>query len=141
MKKINSIFEWLNEITLYKTPVNQIDESSWDNWNSYMIHRFISQKIEYLEFVNFVQKFNPQEKQQIYQIYCEFMPKQKTYFKYQKSNHKPSNKELIEIFSDYFELSEREIHDYIKILNKEDKTEILNLLGYDKKSITKLLKQ
>ena len=138
--RINSIFDWLNHITLYKTPINQFSEEDWDKFNAYMVHRFISMQERYIDLVNFVQKINPQEKQQIYQIYCNLIPKQKTYFKYQKSSNKEVNKEFIKILTDYFNLSQREVLEYNKILQKEDKIQILKSLGFDDKEIKKLIK-
>ena len=60
-KQIKDIWGWLNEITLYKTPIDKISESSWEYWNSYMIHRFVSMNFDYVELSNYVQTI-PYEK-------------------------------------------------------------------------------
>ena len=33
-------FNWLNEITVKKSPSSQFSKEDWDDWNSYMVHRF-----------------------------------------------------------------------------------------------------
>ena len=40
-REIKNIFGWLNEITVQKSPISSFSDKSWDNWNSYMVHRFI----------------------------------------------------------------------------------------------------
>ena len=78
MKQVTTLFEWLNEITLYKTAPEEISQDSWDKWNSYMIHRYVSMNMDYIDVVNYVQKVNPQSKKQIYSIYREMLPKKKS---------------------------------------------------------------
>ena len=67
-KQIKDIWGWLNEITLYKTPVDQISDDSWDHWNSYVIHRFISMNLNFVELANFIQIIPYEKKKQTYQI-------------------------------------------------------------------------
>ena len=68
MKQVKTIFQWLNEITLYKSSPEEFSQESWDKWNSYMIHRYLSMDINYIDIVNYVQKVNPQSKKEIYTI-------------------------------------------------------------------------
>ena len=37
-----NIFEWLNELTDKKSSLDSFEESAWENFNAYMVHRFIS---------------------------------------------------------------------------------------------------
>ena len=67
-KKIDNIFGWLDEIMLHKSDPQNISEESWDKWNSYMIHRYVSMNINYIDVVNDVKKINPNNKKQIYTI-------------------------------------------------------------------------
>ena len=85
-KEINNLFEWLEEITNIKTHPNDISQESWDKFNSYMIHRYVSMNIDYLDVANYVQKVSPQNKKQIYSIYREMIPKKKVFLRYVK-NH------------------------------------------------------
>ena len=85
MSSPKNLFDWLNEITVVKTHPENISEESWEKWNSYMIHRYVSMNIDYIDIVNYVQKINPQNKQQIYSIYREMIPKKKLWLKYIKN--------------------------------------------------------
>jgi hypothetical protein len=140
IKTIDNIFGWLNEITLYKTPVENISEESWEKWNSYMVHRYVSMDIQYIELVNYVQTIPYDNKKQIYQIYREMIPKRKVFLKYLKSNRKKKNTELADYVAKYFECSLGEADEYIDILRDKGVTGILHEMGVDDKEIKKLLK-
>ena len=88
MTSPKTLFEWLNEITVTKTPTENFSEESWDKFNSYMVHRYLSMYIGYIDIVNYVQKINPTNKKQIYSIYREMIPKKKVYLKYIKNESK-----------------------------------------------------
>ena len=122
MKQVTTLFEWLNEITLYKTPPEEISQDSWDKWNSYMIHRYVSMNMDYIDVVNYVQKVNPQSKKQIYSIYREMLPKRKVYLKYVKNENKRNYQELAEYIADYLECSLGEADQYIDILQDHRRT-------------------
>jgi hypothetical protein len=138
--RTKNIFCWLNEITLHKTPATEFTDKDWDNFNSYMVHRFISTNLYYAELANYAQSLMPQNKKEIYNFYKEMIPKGKSYFKYIKSKNKSSNKELVEILADYFEVGTSEIPNYIDILGKGKIKDILRETGIEEKESKKLLK-
>ena len=140
-KKIQNLWGWLNEITLYKTPVHEITEESWDKFNSYMIHRYLSMDINYIDIVNYVQKINPQSKKQIYTIYREMIPKKKTYLKYVKNENKRNYQELAEYIAEYLECSLGEADEYISILQTTGVRSILWSMGVEEEEAEKLIKQ
>ena len=135
-----TVFDWLNEITVKKTPPNNFTQENWDDWNSYMVHRFLSMNINYIDIVNFVQNINPQNKKEIYTIYREMIPKRKVWNKYIKNQNKKDSKELAKIIADKLSIGSDEANSYIPMLGKEGITEVLSDLGYEKKEITKLIK-
>ena len=137
---MNSIFDWLKEINTHKSPVESFTDKDWEVFNSYMIHRFLSQNTDYIEIVNYVQDFPPQEKRMIYSIYKEFIPKNNKWNKYIKSKVKQPNKDLINHIKNYFECSSREAKEYINILDTLKINRILTDIGLDKKEIKPLLK-
>jgi len=139
--KTNSIFDWLNEITLHKSPIEQFSVKDWEKFNAYMIHRFISTNRYYVELVNLAQSLPPQNKKQIYSLYKEMIPKGKSYFKYIKQKTKQPNKELIGKLTSYFKLGSSEIIDYINILDKNELISILKETGHNDKEIKKLIKK
>ena len=135
-----TLFEWLNEITVTKTPAENFSEESWDKFNSYMVHRYLSMYIGYIDIVNYVQKINPTNKKQIYSIYREMIPKQKVWLKYIKSQTPKKNAELVEYVADYFECSLGEADHYIDILRETGVRSILWKMGIDEKEQNKLVK-
>jgi hypothetical protein len=140
-KQIKDIWGWLNEITLYKTPLENISEESWDKWNSYIIHRYVSMNINYIEVANYIQTIPYDSKQQIYQIYREMIPKQKTFLKYIKSRTKRQPATLVEYVAKYFECGLGEAEEYIDILRENGTRRVLYDMGMQDKEIDKLLKK
>ena len=139
-KEIKNIFEWLNEITLYKTPVEEISEESWNVWNSWLVHKYVSMDIRYVELANYIQTIPYENKQQIYQIYREMIPKQKTFLKYIKSRTKRQPATLVEYVAKHFECSLGEAEEYIDILRENGTRRVLYDMGVEDKEIKKLLK-
>ncbi len=137
---MNSIFDWLKAINTTKPPVESFTDKDWEVWNSYMVHRFISMNPDYIEVVNYVQDFPPQEKRMIYSIYKEFIPKNNKWSKYIKSKVKQPNKDLVNHIKNYFECSNKESKEYINMLAPVEINRILSSRGLNKKEIKPLLK-
>lgn len=137
---MKNIFDWLKEINYIKSPIDKFTDKDWEVWNSYMIHRFLSMNPEFIELVNQVQEFPPQSKVAIYNIYKEFIPKNRKWNKYIKSNIKQHNIELLDYLSKYWECSKIETRDYLNILEDDQILNILTSIGLEKKEIHKLLK-
>ena len=140
MHNPKTIFDWLNQITQTKASIWDFTEESWDSWNSYMIHRYLSMDINYIDIVNYVQKINPQNKKQIYSIYREMIPKQKVWLKYVKSKTPKKNTELVDYVAKYFECSLGEADHYIDILRETGVRGLLGEMGVDIKEQDKLFK-
>ena len=85
MAKTKSLFDHIRQIT----SVQQADY--WDTlsdgdkktWSNYMIHRFLSMKMEWVELVNELQKYNLESKD-LYKLYTNVLPKGKQWLKYIK---------------------------------------------------------
>ena len=140
-KKIDNIFGWLDEIMLHKSDPQNISEESWDKWNSYMIHRYVSMNINYIDVVNYVQKINPNNKKQIYTIYQEMIPKKKLWLKYIKNTNKTNFKQIPEYVAEYFNCSLGEAEEYIYLLRKQGIKGILWDMGVNEKEVDKLIKE
>ena len=134
------LWDWLDEITVKKTPASQFSTEDWDSWNSYMVHRFISMGKGNIEISNMAQRFLPTDKIGIYNFYCNMIKKKKVWNKYIKSNIKGKNKELVEIIANYFECGSHEADNYIDVIGKGGVKNILKSIGIEKKEITKLFK-
>ena len=137
---MNNIFDWLKEINSTKSHPDSFTEQDWDVWNSYMVHRFLSMNIDFLPLVNEVQKITPTNKKEIYSIYREYIPKNNKWSKYIKSKVKQRNSELIDYLVGYFNISRREVKEYLNLLGDKEVTKILSQLGVEGKEIKKLLK-
>ena len=137
---MKNIFDWLKAINTTKPPVESFTDKDWEVFNSYMIHRFLSMNPNFLEVVNYVQDYPPQEKKSIYSIYKEFIPKNNKWSKYVKSKSKQPNKDLVDHIRDYFECSSKEAKEYINILDTLEINRILMERGLDKKEIKPLIK-
>jgi len=135
-----NLFDWLKEINYKKSSVSSFTDKDWDEFNAYMVHRFLSMNSDYLELVNEVQSLPPTDKKQIYSIYKEYIPKNNKWNKYIKSTVKPRNKDLIQYLTNYFQLSTREVKEYLQLLSNKEVIKILSQLGIEDKEIKKLLK-
>ena len=134
-----NIFDWLNEISYKKSPWSSFSEDDKDNFNSYMINRFVSIKSNYIDLVNLIQK-NTIPKSVLYNYYCKTIPKSRTFFRYIKPKKSNINKDLLNILSKHLQLSKREIKDNYNLIGKDFKIELLTNLNIDNKQIKKLLK-
>ena len=139
-KQIKNIWGWLNEITLYKTPADCFTDESWDCFNSYMIHRFVSMNVDYVELTNYVQTIPYDNKIQTYNIYREMIPKKKVFLKYIKSKKKSPQPKLVEVLSDYFQCGKFTAARYLEVMKKKETLNILHTMGIDEKESKKLLK-
>jgi|TARA_B100000282_G_scaffold232532_1_gene174972 hypothetical protein len=137
---LKNIFDWLKAINNTKPPVESFTDKDWEVWNSYMIHRFISMNPDYIELVNFIQDYPPQNKKAIYSIYKEYIPKNNKWNKYIKSKIKEPNQDLIKQIKKYYECSAKEAKEYLCILDQKYIKNILSSMGLEKKEITKLIK-
>jgi len=135
-----TIFDWLNEITYSKRNWSEFNEEEKNEFNSYMINRFLSMDKDYIELVNFIQTIPYTEKEKYYNIYKQLIPKRKVWLKYIKSKIKDPNSELIEIIANHFEFSQREAKIYLEYLGKDEIQNILTQRGIEETKIKKLLK-
>lgn len=137
---MKNVFDWLKEINTTKSDPDSFSEKDWEVWNSYMVHRFLSQNEDFLELVNEVQKISPQNKKEIYSIYREYIPKNNKWSKYIKSSIKQRNTDLINHLKDYWMCSSKEVKEYLEFLGNDEVLRILTHRGIEKKEIKALLK-
>jgi hypothetical protein len=136
-----NIFEWLEHLTYKKSSYNSFEEKSWENFNAYMVHRFVSMYEGYIDIANIAQRFHPTDKRGIYNFYCEMLPKKKMFLRYIKSKIKLSPKEVNQYISNYYKCSLDEANEYITLLDKSDIKIIFDKLGVEIKEQKQLLKK
>lgn len=121
-EKKSSIFDFISFLTDKKKPWSELTTEEQKLFNPYMINRFLSMDLFLLEAVNELQKYTvgSMEKQDVYSLYYHFLPKQRFFLKYIKSQKEAPEKE-INMLIKYFNVSRRECEEYYQILSNNEK--------------------
>ena len=135
-----TIFDWFKQVTYIKDPWSSFSEEDKATFNPYMMHRLVSMYEPYLELAKYLQQFWQLKPDQIYLIYCKYLPENKVFAKYIKSTKSKVNSELLDILANHYQVSTREIKEYLHVLNKDEVKNILSSRGIDDDEIKKLLK-
>lgn len=136
-----TLFDWLNQITFDKKEWSSFSEEQRESFNSYMVHRYVSMYIGYVEIANIAQKLPLTEKEKIYTIYKTMLPKKKLFLKYVKNQNKKSYNELAQYVAEYFVCSLGEAEHYIDILREAGVRGILHEMGIQEKEAEKIIKK
>ena len=137
-----TIFDWVKAVIDTKPSWETFNPEQQKQFNSFMIHRFLSMNPKYIEVVNYIQGLNIQDNKKLYEVYCFMIPQSKnTYSPYIKSNMKKISSEVAQHIAEYFECSITEAEEYISLADSKKWLEtILTLKGIDEKEIKKLIK-
>ena len=144
MKKTATIFDHLGNITWKKTPWDTLDEASQKSFSPYLINRWLSMNPDYIEIVDMFQQYTigPLSKKHVYQLYFDFLPKQKTFNKYIKGKKADKyNKDLVKFIADHYEVPKFEAEEYIGLLEKVEIISLLKKYGKSDKEAKSLLKK
>jgi len=142
-----TLFDHLNAICDKKDPKywDTLEESEKKTWSNYMILRFLSMKPDWIELISDIQPYiqNAPPKA-VYLALIELIPKTRAFLKYMKpASAEKYEKWVVELVSQYYEVSQLEAEDYLEILyettnGKLHIKEIAQAYGTDPKEITKL---
>ena len=138
-----TIFNWINEILVSKKHWDDFTEDEQKKFSPFIINRWLSMDKDFLEIVNFFQKYSigTLEPREVYKWYCDMLPKGKRFNKYIKGKKdKKYNTELIDIMVTHFECSKSQVKDYLDLIAKGELIEILEKYGMNEKTIKRLLK-
>ena len=138
-----TIFDWVNNILIHKKHWDDFTEDEQKKFSPFIINRWLSMDIEFIEIVNFFQKYSigTLEPREVYKWYCDMLPKGKRFNKYIKGKKdKKYNTELIDIMVTHFECSKSQVKDYLDLIHKDELIEILEKYGMNEKTIKRLLK-
>ena len=149
MKKKKSgnkgLFDHITHITQKQTKGywDSLNETEKKQWSNYMIHRFLSMKMEYVDVVNEIQRYNLKPKD-LYKLYTNVLPKKKEWLRYVKGKKTMKyEKWVVEIIAKHYESSLSESREYLDVFysteqNKANLKTILQKYGADPKEIRKL---
>ena len=138
-----TIFDWINQMLVTKKHWDEFTEDEQKKFSPFIINRWLSMDKDFLEIVNFFQKYSigTLEPREVYKWYCDMLPKGKRFNKYIKGKKdKKYNTELIDIMVMHFECSKSQVKDYLDLIAKDELMEILEKYGMNEKTIKRLLK-
>lgn len=141
--KAKTIFQHLSGIKEKKESWASLSDMDKKSFSPFIINRWLSMNMGLLPIVNILQKYTIGflSARDVYKVYLDFLPKQKTFDKYIKgSKSSKYNKDVLEYLSKWYGVSQREVTDYLEILSKDDVINILTKYGLTDKEAKKLLK-
>jgi len=142
--KAKTIFQHLSGIKEKKESWASLSDMDKKSFSPFIINRWLSMNLDLLPIVNILQKYTIGflSARDVYKVYLDFLPKQKTFDKYIKgSKSSKYNKDVLEYLSKWYGVSQREVTDYLEILSKDDVIDILMKYGLTEKESKKLLKK
>lgn len=144
--KAKTIFDHLSGLTDRKIPWEELSDIDRKSFAPYMINRWLSMNVNYIELVNEVQKYviGQLTPEQTYKLYFDLLPKTKSFSKYIKSQKEEKyNSDLIKLLSQHFLISRSECVDILDLYTENDLNsliKIIKLYGKTDKEVKELLK-
>ena len=115
--KTKTLFDHIKQITnvqnqLYWDNLTDADKKTWSN---YMVHRFLSMKMEWVELVNELQKYNLKPKD-LYKLYTNVLPKGNQWLRYTKGRNQMEHPQwLINLVAVHMKSSKKEAYDAVEM--------------------------
>ena len=138
-----TIIDWMNQLLVHKKHWNEFTEGEQKKFSPFIINRWLSMDKEFLEIVNFFQKYSigTLEPREVYKWYFDMLPKGKRFNKYIKGKKsKKYDSFLVDTLCEHFKISKKESNEYLELINKDELKTILEMYGIDKKQIKKVCK-
>ena len=138
-----TIFDWINQILVDKRQWDDFTKDEQKKFNPFIINRWLSMDEEFIEVVNYFQKYaiGTLEPREVYKWYSDFLPKGKRFNKYIKSkNKKKYDPVLVDIVCRHFECSKQQVGEYLELIHKEELRDILVMYGTEKNQIKRMVK-
>ena len=130
--KRKNLFDHINAITSrqHSNYWDEISDEDKKSWSNYMVNRFLSMKMEWIEFVNEVQKY-PLKPKELYKVYTDILPKKRRWLKYIKGDKEMKYpKWVYEIVAKHLQISLREASDAVDMyeLSHGGQAELIDIL-------------
>ena len=140
-----SLFDHIKAITNEQNPkyFDTLDEADMKSWSNYMVNRFLSMKMDWIDIVNEVQKYNL-EPEVLYKLYTNIFPKGRQWLRYIKGDKKMKYpKWVYEIVAKHLQCSMREASDAVEMFEistggQSELADILFKYGVEDKEVRKL---
>ena len=143
--KKKSLFDHIKQITDVQNP-NYWDDISDDDkksWSNYMVNRFLSMKMDWVDLVNEVQRY-PLQPKELYKVYTDILPKKRQWLKYVKGDKKMKYpKWVYEIVAKHLQCSMREANEAVEVYDismggQAELADVLFKYGVEEKEVRKL---
>ncbi len=138
---IKTVFDWVKEIMTNKRSWSSFSEEEKSLFNTFMINKTLSMNPDFIQIVNYIQFLPYSEKEKIYKVYCEMIPKKYVFSKFVKSNKKSPSNMVLDKISQYYACSLGEAEEYYYLLRKEGIVEILDKMGLEEDEYKKVIKE
>ena len=115
--KKKSLFDHVRQVTSVQNPNywDEISEEDKKSWSNYMVNRFLSMKMDWIEAVNEFQKYNLKPKE-LYKLYINVLPKGKQWLRYVKGENDMSHPNwLVNIIVNHEKVSKKEAIEMIEM--------------------------
>ena len=115
--KKKSLFDHVRQVTSVQNPNywDEISEEDKKSWSNYMVNRFLSMKMDWIEVVNEFQKYNLKPKE-LYKLYINVLPKGKQWLRYVKGENDMSHPNwLVNIIVNHEKVSKKEAVEMIEM--------------------------
>lgn len=144
--KAKTIFDHLSGLTDRKVPWEELSEIDKKSFSVYMVNRWLSMNMNFIEIVNEFQKYTIGQltPEQTYRLYLDVLPKQKQFNKYIKSQKEEKyNPDLVKLLSQHYLISRSETMDILDLYVENDINtliKVIKLYGKTDKEVKDLLK-
>jgi hypothetical protein len=143
--KAKLLFDHIKQITDHQKPNywNDISDEDKKSWSNYMVNRFLSMKVDWIDIVNEVQKYNL-EPEIMYKLYTNIFPKGRQWLKYIKGDKKMKYpKWVYEIIAKDMQVSIKQAVSAVEILEmtaggQSEIADVLFKYGTEEKEVRKL---
>ena len=115
--KKKSLFDHVRQVTSVQNPNywDEISEEDKKSWSNYMVNRFLSMKMDWIEVVNEFQKYNLKPKE-LYKLYINVLPKGIQWVRYVKGENDMSHPNwLVNIIVNHEKVSKKEAIEMIEM--------------------------
>lgn len=143
--KERTIFDNINDVFYTKTPWDEYTESDKKKFSPFMMNRWISMNLDYIDIINYLQPYTVGilQNREVYKLFQDLFPKIKFFTKYIKADKETDEKiptALINELCDEFNWNKQEAIENLKFLSDAVLIDHFKQKGYSAADIKKQFK-